>query len=266
MGKYTLTTINCFNELKKNLEKNNIDVIVKKVDNRYNYILEENISLKTLVEIVCDVIQEKVGNSFTTKYLANHYELTSEEKEKIKVIFLESACIKKTEGASYVSHYLLYLPIFEFLEENFYLDIDGWIKFRIQKYKLILGDILEQTIYDYDMNSNYLQWLYFLREIHFSQELREDFIHMIFTANTIELYNEEQEKLDIYERIKEFDEEILLEEDLIMNLLINLSPKTILLHDKNLYKNQSFVITLEEIFENQIGYCFDCSVCFRKDL
>ncbi|OON95831.1 MAG: hypothetical protein ATN32_06890 [Candidatus Epulonipiscium fishelsonii] len=266
MGKYTLTTINCFNELKRNIDKNSIDVTFENVNNRYNYIFDENIPLKMLVEIICDVIQEKIGNSFTNKYLARHYELTKEEKAEIKLIFLESACIKKTEGASYVSHYLLYLPILEFLENNFYFDIDGWINFRTKKYKLILGDILEQTIYDFDINRNYLQFLYFLREIQFVQELGEDFIHLIFNANSIELYNYDKERLDINELFIEFDEEIIFEEDLIMNLLINLCPKTIILHDKNVYKNQSFVATLEEIFEDQIGYCLDCNTCFRKDL
>ena len=51
--------------------------------------------------------------------------------------------------------------------------------FRTQKYKVILEDVIEQTIYDYEMQKDYIQFINFLLDTKSMQEAKEEVMHLI---------------------------------------------------------------------------------------
>ena len=55
--------------------------------------------------------------------------------------------------------------------------------------------------------------------------------------------------------------------DILLSELINLAPKKIVIHNRNLFENSQVLTTIENIFENNVTYCDGCSMCsdFEND-
>lgn len=226
--------------------------------------------LEKLATMISDIIQSCVLTKFAKEYLKNKVGLTIKEKREIENMFILNNYVSKEDGVSYISYYLLYTPILKALEEQKLLNIDGWILFRTHQYKIILEDILEQTIYDYETQKDYLRFVNLLRESRRIQQALENTLHLIQTSDKkMKVLN--TDKNDITEEyIKIYCEDLLKDEgvtneDLIMNIFITVSPEKVVIHNKNHYSNLQFVETIEMIFEGQIEYCEGCTECLGRE-
>ncbi|MEG0014613.1 MAG: sporulation protein YtxC [Cellulosilyticaceae bacterium] len=231
---------------------------------------DKKLILEKLATMISDIVQSCVLTKFAKEYLKNRVDLTMKEKREIENMFILNNYVAKEEGVSYISYYLLYTPILKALEEQKLLNIEGWIVFRTHQYKIILEDILEQTIYDYETQKDYLRFVNLLRESRRIQQALENTLHLIQTPDKkMRVFN--TDKQDITEEyIKIYCEELLKDEgvtseDLIMNIFITVSPEKVVIHNKKDYINLKFVETIEIIFEGQIEYCEGCAQCLSRE-
>lgn len=231
---------------------------------------DKKLMVEQLATIISDIVQSHVLTKFAKEYLKSKTDLTVKEKKEIENMFILNNYVSKEEGVSYISYYLLYTPILKALEEQKVLNIDGWIVFRTHQYKIILEDILEQTIYDYETQKDYLRFVSLLRESRKIQEALENTLHLVQTVDKkMQILN--TDKQDITEEyIKIYCADLIKDkevtrEDLIMNIFITVSPEKVVIHNKKEYSNLQFVETLEMIFEGQIEYCEGCQKCSDKE-
>ncbi|OON97399.1 MAG: hypothetical protein ATN36_03690 [Epulopiscium sp. Nele67-Bin005] len=229
---------------------------------------EQKVVGEILAGIICDIIQEEILAHFATKYLSRYNDISEADKKEIKTIFLETTYIKKEDGVSYISYYLLYVPILEFIEEIHTINVEGWLKFRTSQYQTILEDAIEQTIYDYEMQQDYRRFLNYLKEMRRNQVLSKEILHVLCTqTNGLILYDENlvqvtDEYIDIY--CKDIDKTSVTGEDLFMHIMITLCPTGIVVHKAEKYNNPNFIHTLGELFEEQIVMCEGCDFCDRE--
>ncbi|MEG0711326.1 MAG: sporulation protein YtxC, partial [Niameybacter sp.] len=155
---------------------------------------EQDQSLNNLATFVGDFIQEEILKDFAKSYLKGRKDLIRKEKEEIEKFFIHNNYITKEEGVSYISYYVIYTPIYKELEKYKVLNIDGWITFRSQKYKIILQDVMEQTIYDYEMQKDYVQFINFLIQMKSMQEEQTELVHLVPQGNGDILLFDEQKK------------------------------------------------------------------------
>lgn len=231
---------------------------------------EKKLLAEKLATVISNIVQAEVLTHFAREYLKRKIELTNKEKSEIENMFILNNYVAKEEGVSYISYYLLYTPILKVLEDQKLLNIDGWIVFRTSQYKIILEDILEQTIYDYETQKDYLRFVNLLRESRKTQQALEDTLHLIQDKDKkMRVLNTEQE--DITERyIRIYCEDLVRDEtvtreDLIMNIFIMVSPEKVVIHNKKDYTNLQFVETIEMIFEGQIEYREGYPSCLDRE-
>lgn len=221
--------------------------------------------LKLITSMVGDVIQESILKKFVKTYLNNYKGLGREEKKEVEKIFIHSNYLAKEEGVSYIAYYVIYTPLIKELEKYKQVNIDGWINFRTQKYKTILEDVIEQTIYDYEMQKDYIQFINFLLDTKAMQESTEYVIHLIPKRDgEIILLNEQMENqtqkyIDAY--CEELDEEALKIEDKILHILICISPERVVIHEDIHNINPQFLETIKVLFKDQVTYCEGCKAC-----
>ena len=219
-----------------------------------------------VAHVICDVIQKSVIQKVCDQFLRNREDLTASEHKEISEAFLLNNYVSRQEGVSYASYYWVYLPIYKALKEKSALNLEGWIQFRLQKYKVLLTDILEQFVADYVAKKDVVCFIRLLREATLLAVPLEECIHIVYDKEgRIQLYNKEQLNITGH-YIKKYCKDLILDstltrEDLILHVLITVSPKKLLIHQAKYMKNRQFVNTLEIIFGESISYCKGCHLC-----
>ncbi|OOO00411.1 MAG: hypothetical protein ATN35_07510 [Epulopiscium sp. Nele67-Bin004] len=274
MVRYTILTNSYQNELTDALKTQSSGILKRKwrcIEGEDCYEISYSASsreIEVLTEImasaVADIVQKQTLRLFIDKYCKARQDLSPTQKQEIADMFVNNNYIPKQDGISSIAHYLLYIPILEFLEDSVTINVDGWISFRTDKYRFILNEVVEQFIYDYETKEDYVKFLEFLREVSSSGESLEE---------TIDLFCTKQGDIEVYRKGKpatkdyvarycgEFDTSDMLKEDLVMHILITTCPKNIVIHNAYDFYNPNFIITLQEIFVDQVRMCQGCEVC-----
>ncbi|MGL4738994.1 MAG: sporulation protein YtxC [Cellulosilyticaceae bacterium] len=215
--------------------------------------------------IVCDIVQKEVIGTFAKNYLKERKDLDEKDKVQIEKLFLMSQYLTQEEGVSYISYYLVYVPILKTIEEEHMINLDGWMRFRTKQYQTILKDLIEQVIYDYEIQKEYLEFLELLKETRQLHQSTEDVLHLVILQNG-QMYILNQEMKEVTQPYikkyssKELEEVAVTREDLIMNVFILSSPQKVIIHNRG-NKMKSFIDTLEVLFPNDISYCEGCLYC-----
>ncbi|MGL4345230.1 MAG: sporulation protein YtxC [Cellulosilyticaceae bacterium] len=218
-----------------------------------------------MASIASDIVQQEVIQDFAKKYLKERHDLEEKDKEQIKKLFFVSNYLTQEEGVSYISYYLVYVPLLRVIEAERGLNIDGWIRFRTKQYRTILKDLIEQVIYDYQIQKEYLEFIELLKETRKLHESSEGTLHLVILPNN-QMYILDEHMKEVTQSYihkysnKELKEKGVTREDLIMNVFILGSPEKVVIHNRG-EQTRSFVETLEAIFQNEIIYCNGCEYC-----
>lgn len=234
---------------------------------QFNYSKKEKEGiLQKIANIASDIVQEGVLKKVAKKYLEKQKDLTKKDRIAIQELFISNNYMAKEEGVSYISYYVVYLPILKELEKHEQLHIEGWIDFRTQKYQRILEDLLEQMITEYKMEKEYLECISLLIQSRSYQEALENTLHLVPRGRgqmgILNSKKEEVTKAYIEKYCSELmEDEPLQIEDLFMHIFITVAPRNIVIHKKESYSNRQFINTLELIFDEHTQYCDGCEGC-----
>ena len=219
-----------------------------------------------VAHVICDVIQKNAIKNVCEQSLRNREDLTIHEREEISKAFLLNNYMSRQEGISCASYYWIYLPIYKEIREKRGLNIEGWLQFRLEKYKVLLNDILEQFVADYVAKKDVVSFIRLLREATLLAVPLEERMHIVYDKDgKIQLYNKEHINVTGY-YIKKYCKDLLLDsmltrEDYILHVLITISPKNLVIHQVKYMKNKQFISTLEIIFAESMTYCKGCYLC-----
>lgn len=227
---------------------------------------DENSSAEKIAGILSEIIQHEIVETFSQKYLNAREDLSLDEKKHIQKMFMVGNCFTCDEGISYIAYYLVYAPVLEFLKSQKHIHLDGWIMFRTSQYRVVLKEMLEQVIMDYLLREEYEQFVFLLKENKKLQVALEDEIHLVPNLKDgMHILN--QNGKDVTEDyIAEYCEELLSEEDakiedLLMNVLVTVSPKRIIVHQKSEIGCKELLSTICLVFFGEITYCEGCKHC-----
>lgn len=219
-----------------------------------------------ITNALCDIIQKNVIAFVCRSVLKKRDDLDALERDEITQAFMTNSYLSRQEGASYLTYYLVYLPVYKEIREKGSLNIEGLIRFRVKKYQLFLKDILDQFIEDYIAKKNVIHFIRVMRDVTLLAVPLEEVVHLLFKKNgKIQLYNKDKQNIT-GDYIKKYCKDIILDstltqEDLILHVLITISPKKLMIHGQKNSHSKSFENTLEIIFEGSIHYCQSCAFC-----
>lgn len=246
---------------------------IRQVGNVYeiSYMMEgkKEFCDEQLAHIISDLIQKQVINRVCITYLKNKDELGRLDKRDITEAFISNNYLSRQEGFSSFTYYLLYVPILQEIKKTGSFNIEGWIQFRTQKYRILLNDLLEQFILDYSMKKEVVTFIKLMRDMSLLSVPLEEVLHLIYNDEGLpQLYNKEMKNMTGF-YIRQYCKDLLLDstlsrEDYILHILISISPKQLMIHQKDRAKEQQFLKTLEVIFDENIIYCRGCLECENR--
>ena len=145
-------------------------------------------------------------------------------------------------------------PIINEMLECHIFCLDGWIDFRLSKYKTYIIDVVDNLICEYKAYKEYEEFITLLKEYTLSQEPLIDQVHIIPSYNgKINLYNK---KYDQVTKIGQGEHD-----DLILGTLLSLAPLRIIIHNKEKCKNLGLIKTITSIYRHKIVQCKGCQYC-----
>ncbi|TDG00486.1 putative sporulation protein YtxC [Paenibacillus piri] len=156
---------------------------------------------------------------------------------------------------------------YSFLQDNTDLNIDGFIKFRLNEYFEELKEIAEYAIDEFLMDQQYQEFISLLQYFVYIQEAKIPFAHLIHKGgNEFLLLNDKMEKIeangDSTLTIEMLEKDINFE-DVIVSTLISVSPQLIYIHSRD--PEVQIIQTISQIFENRVELCDYCRLCQNLD-
>ncbi len=210
-------------------------------------------------KISCDIFSEYIFENYIINhinyYMDEYYEgLTDITKnEIIKSFFNEFEM-------DFVSKKLL-----DYLNENNTLIVEGFVNFRLNRYLDISCERIDSAIEDIMIKNEYNELIGYLKYFVNSQSSKYDVINIVKYKNgSYNLYDSSFNVVEIGTRgdfMFEFAEEEFCINDVLINDLINLSPKRVVIHNKENFETNEILKTVESIFETNFSYCVGCKFC-----
>ncbi len=219
-----------------------------------------------IAHVLSDMMQKHAIIYVCEQFLKKREDLSGQDRFEISQAFMTNNYLSRQEGVSYVSYYLVYLPIYKEIRDKSSLNIEGWLQFRLAKYKVLLRDILEQFVEDYVAKKDVVNFIRLMREVSSLAVPLEEVIHIVYkNEGKIQIYDKNKRNVTGH-YIKKYCKDLLLDsnltrEDLLLHVLITISPKKLIVHQSKNMKSKQFMNTLEIIFEENITYCNGCAFC-----
>ncbi|NLW06616.1 MAG: putative sporulation protein YtxC [Clostridia bacterium] len=225
---------------------------------------------KEVAEIVAAFIVQRWEASILEALVLSEYE-GLEEEEVADICQRAQAILDQGENSFSVApqrrQEAVCARLEEYFQDNNSLNIEGFVRFRLQDYLLELEQALEEAIDEYLMEKEYDEFVRLLRYFVEAQEARLEKVHVILSpGGGFQLYDSDNHNLS-GEYLDGFTVDMaeteLNYEDLLISALITLSPRQVIMHaaDKGRYNNT--VSILKSVFGERLIQCGGCSHCLK---
>lgn len=161
----------------------------------------------------------------------------------------------------------IYARLKEYLEDNSYLNIDGFVRFRLSDYLMELDQALEEAIDEYLLEREYDEFIRLLRYFIEVQEPRVDEVHVVLgPGGGFQLYDNEDRSLNgefVDGFVVDMPESDLNYEDLLISALITIAPRKVVLHGADKTRNVNAVNMIQSVFGERVIKCNACARCLK---
>ncbi len=160
-------------------------------------------------------------------------------------------------------HKLAHQAFLEYLEENTYLILDGFVRFRLHAYMNELREVAEYAVDEYMMDQQYQEFISLLKYFVYIQEAKIPVAHLVHQGDREFVLLNEQLKPIETEQLDQFVVELIDKdvnyEDLIVSTLITVSPQKVYIHTR--HPDMQVIRTIQQIFEERAQLCTYCGFC-----
>lgn len=210
----------------------------------------------------CLVIDELEENFLKNIILRNYFYFDSDERKQILEICFET--FSDDFNTYFDKKYNCLINAFEaYLSVNKSIVLTGFVNFRIKDYLKILEDTVDESVNNFVIEKEYLEFISLLKMYVNSQNSNCDTVHLIYNNETSILLDKDKNIIDVSDDIfkaKYLSDITFSSNDYAINSLLTLIPKKIYIHLINNYIDE-FIHTISLIFENRVEICTDCNIC-----
>jgi len=226
-----------------------------------------------VAESVADIIVNKCESSMIENVIeSNFYFFTANERDKISVKAQEiiscqdndgngqASCIAVVNRQKKISQLLS-----DYLFEQKYLNIEGFINFRLPDYWKSLEEAVELAVDDYMMEKEHDEFVRLLKYFVDMQEPRVSIVNVLLkSSGCFQMFDNDTNVIDSRYK-KGFSVDMVQSEidseDLLISALITVAPKRINLHLPEPKKVKDILTTLQGVFGERLKICGGCTCC-----
>ncbi len=224
-----------------------------------NISFAKSVPLKTLAEGLADFIIANCEEEILYHILKQNFMDFS--KSDINIIIKTAKTSMSVFNLVY-NKMIIVNNLTKHLEEDNNLSIEGFISFRISEYMRIANMVLNDSIEQLCIKKEYDEFIEMLRLYISNTKPQIDLIHIRPNLDgTFECYNFKQERI-IFE-IESLNQlqNYLSNNDILLSILIGLSPRRIIWHNNPDIKSSKIKDALTKIFETRLSTCSGCKLC-----
>jgi putative sporulation protein YtxC len=153
-------------------------------------------------------------------------------------------------------------------QHNNYLNVEGFIYFRLQDYQLELKQIVDEAVENYLTEKEYREFIRLLKYFLEIQQPKIDLVHLaVDESGQFQITDQRLKKIDPRDW-EEFDLDELEKdsdyEDILVSMLVSVAPRRIMLHQNVLPRYPKTVETLRRIFAGRLILCHNCAYCRQE--
>lgn len=213
-------------------------------------------------EKISGIIADFVFKTYVKRYFLRavdeiYYYFDKNEKGEI------FASLDKEKDVKFISDAVL-----KYINENNFIEIKGFADFRLTDFLNGVFDAAESITDEYLEKKEYFEFVKLLKYFLDVQNSECERVDVFKNKNgEYVLIDENKNKIPLSdcEVSVEIADEILDVYDILLSELINLAPKKVVIHNKNMFENKEILKTIENIFENNVSYCDGCDLCEEFD-
>lgn len=149
------------------------------------------------------------------------------------------------------------------LDQNAYLDVEGFLQFRAQEYKSQVNKAVEYVFDEYVMEKEYAEFIFLLKQFVDTQKPRLEWLHVGMTPQgKFHLYDDAGLKVT-HQFLNDYQLDNVHElgyEDLLVSALIAVAPRRITLHIRD-EGYRDTLNTIRHVFGDRVHDCPGCALC-----
>ena len=230
-------------------------------------VFQEESKLKDIIRGVREYIVENLENIQVKRIIDKNYKTlpaTDErqmEKDIIKAIKNEEDIHEKLFVMR--RNRIIETITQEYFSSNTYLNIDGFLNFRLSPYLSELEEIIDYGAENFALKRQYKEFIGLLSSYISTQQSMIKELNIVVTENREYIYYNENHKMISREVELEMSREIQPDyesDDVLISLLINKNPENIVIHNRHFMKKEVYD-TISLIFGERVGNCNGCRLC-----
>lgn len=152
---------------------------------------------------------------------------------------------------------LIKKSLINYIEDESFLNLSGFMTFRLPLYKKELEKAVRKSLDGIIAENEYNEFIELLRFFVEMQESTVQVVHIFYDDGKYTLLDNNFCEIND-ECINDFKNEmrygVINYDDLLLSTLISLSPKVIVIHNKDDIPNRQLLSTLDKVFVNKIQY------------
>lgn len=224
----------------------------KRIDNFFYFLSE------LITEVIFEFYEEKL-----IKQMLNYNYFYFDEQERLQICdnCKEIIINDEYEQAQYIKEKIQEC-ILEYLRENKYMILDGFVHFRLKEYLSYIDNIIDVSVNQYIIEKEYNEFINLLRIYVDSKPSSCDLLHLIYMNGESILLDDNKNIVSVSENIlnsKYVSDISFSSNDFALNTLLTLLPAKIEIH--LIGEEDEFINTIKLIFEGKISICKECNIC-----
>lgn len=156
-----------------------------------------------------------------------------------------------------------------YITENSFILIDGFIHFRLKEFKFFIDLIIEKGMEEFTAEKEYKEFIKILQYFVEVQEPKYNLINLILEEENYKLLDEKGNVIDsdfFSDIVAEIDSEGISKDDLLVSSLIVIAPKRLMVHLTEKYKDEGIIKVITNVFQDRVYFCPGCEKCNNKQL
>lgn len=217
-----------------------------------------------LAQAVASLLTGQWEEQLISKIISdNYYFFQQGEDESVKQRARQILATAAADRQSKVVGSLL-----TYLQENSYLNLDGFVNFRLSDYLGQLEEAVDKAVDEYLVDKEYEEFMRLLRYFVANQEPRVEMVQVFLSSpGVFQVYDSEDAVLTNVRqgglRVELRQQEVNYE-DVLISALITIAPRNILLHVGGASELETTVNTLRKVFAEKLELCPGCPRCRQR--
>lgn len=218
-----------------------------------------------VAEVLADTITNDIEPILVRSYFGNSYFRVN--KEELERLFRDAITLLHRDDEASLYSYTerrnhILMSIHDYIMTNDYLDLLGFVRFRLKEYCLLLQDAIDRAIDDYLTEQEHEEFVLLLRNFVDIQEPQMGEVNVVLQEpGVFKLIDSQHNVIDnayLEGFITDLLESTVDYDDLLVSALITIAPESIVLHYHTRYRA---IDTIEGIFGHRVNTCKGCKLC-----